>query len=276
MKQQLLDLVKMEKAELQNYMERHGDTLFPYMLTHLGTIDSELRDQLIYQAFCKLITYDLLREEQLAQAFRLIISDEYLMRGIEDGESYDVFTRSFSTLWLTGLFWIDKQKPFLEQTMRNDAFKRCATYLLKEHDTRGFVEDKGWAHSIAHGADLAAMIVDHPDIEKKLIPVVLEGITSCFWKGRVYVDDEDERLVAVLMTLVTAEYEEEVLIEWVEQVFDRLEQKTRVDGYDRSFYHARTNSLQFMKTFYFALKKSHRTPNLRNTVAFFVERWQNA
>lgn len=276
MKQQLEHLVKMEKAELQNYMEMHGNELFSYMLTHLGTIDSELRDHLIYQLFCQLITYELLSEEQMTDTVRVLMSDEFLMRGIGDLESDDVFTRSFATLWLTGLFWIDKQKLFLEPSLRIEAFRKCADYLRKERDTRGFVEDKGWAHSIAHGADLAAMIVGHPQIEKKLIPVVLEGIASCFWKDGVYVDDEDERLVAVLMVLVNSNYKEEILIEWVEQVFDRLEQRMPIDGYDTSFYQARTNSLQFMKTLYFALKKSHQTPNLRNTVAYFIGKWQNA
>ena len=275
MKQQMKMILDMDDIQCRDYMELHGEELFEYMLANLGSTDGELRDELIYRLMIKLLTEQHLKTNQLTQAFEELITDRYLFKSIGKKDSDDVFIRSFSTLWLTGLFWFDQEYPFMESERRIEAMEKSATYLLKEQDTRGFVEGKGWAHSIAHGADLAAMIAGHPLVEKRLIPIILEGVASCFWKGGVYTDDEDERLVAIFLSLVKKDYPEDVLIEWLEQVFDKLDRKVNELGYSSSFFYARTNILQFMKTLYFALKKSKRYPKLQSTSSFFIQKWQN-
>ena len=113
--------------------------------------------------------------------------------------------------------------------------EKSATYLSQEKDTRGFVKGKGWAHSIAHGADLAAVIANHPLLEKRLIPIVLEGVTSCFWKGGVYTDDEDERLVAIFLHSLKRTIQKKSLIEWLEQVFDKLDREANEKGIRNRF-----------------------------------------
>ncbi|MCM3710969.1 DUF2785 domain-containing protein [Sporosarcina luteola] len=276
MKQQMKIVLEMDDMQCQNYMKIHGEELFEAMLTNLGSPDGELRDELIYRLLVKLLNGQHLDTNQLTGALKMLITDQYLFASIGEKGSDDVFIRSFSTLWLTGLFWLDQEHPFMDSELRSKALEKCATYLLQERDTRGFVEGKGWAHSIAHGADLAAMIASHPLLEKRLIPIILEGVTSCFWKGSVYTDDEDERLAAIFMSLAKSDYPEEILIEWMEQIFDKLDRKTPEKGYSKSFYHARTNILQFMKTLYFALKKSKRYPKLQSTASFFIQKWQNA
>ncbi|MCM3637487.1 DUF2785 domain-containing protein [Sporosarcina luteola] len=235
MKQQMKMVLEMDDMQCQNYMKLHGNELFSYMLSNLGSPDSVLRDELIYRLFVKLISEQQLETIQLTHALKELITDRYLFASIDEKGSDDVFIRSFSTLWLTGLFWLDQEHPFMDSELRSKALEKSATYLLQERDTRGFVEGKGWAHSIAHGADLAAMIASHSLVEKRLIPIILEGVASCFWKGGVYVDDEDERLVAIIMSLAKSDYPEEILIEWMEQVFDKLDRKTPKKGYFQSF-----------------------------------------
>ncbi|MCM3743278.1 DUF2785 domain-containing protein [Sporosarcina luteola] len=276
MKQQMKLVLEMDELQCQNYMVLHGNELFSYMLANLGSPDSVLRDELIYRLFVKLISEQQLETNQLIHALKELITDRYVFASIGEKGSDDVFVRSFSTLWLTALLWLDQEHPFMDSELRSQTMEKSATYLLREQDIRGFVVGKGWAHSIAHGADLAAMIASHPLVEKRLIPIILEGVTSCFWKGGVYVDDEDERLVAIIISLAKSDYPEEVLIEWMEQVFDKLDRKIPEKGYSPSIYHARTNILQFMRTLYFALKKSKRYPKLQSTASFFIQKWQNA
>ncbi|MFC5603471.1 DUF2785 domain-containing protein [Sporosarcina koreensis] len=276
MKKQMKMVLEMDDIQCQNYMELHGEQLFEFMLENLGSTDGELRDELIYRLLVKLLTGQHLESNQLIHACKELITDRYLLLSIGGKDSDDVFTRSFSTLWLTGLFWLDQEQPFMNSELRSHAMEKSATYLLKEQDTRGLIDGKGWAHSIAHGADLAAIIASHPLVEKRLIPVILEGVASCFWKGGVYVDDEDERLVAIIVSLAKIDYPEDILVEWTEQVFDKLDRKIPEQGYSQSFYHARTNIMQFMKTLYFALKKSKRYHKLQSTSSFFVQKWQNA
>lgn len=275
MKQQMKMVLEMDGMQCQNYMKMHGEELFEYMLSNLGSSDGELRDELIYRLLVKLLTGQHLEKNQLTSALKELITDRYLFASIGEQESDDVFIRSFSTLWLTGLFWLDQEHPFMDPELRSKAMEKSATYLLQEQDTRGFVEGKGWAHSIAHGADLAAVIASHSLVEKRLIPVILEGVASCFWKDGVYVDDEDERLVAIILSLEKSDYPEDILIEWLEQVFDKLDRKVLENGFFQSFYQARTNILQFMKTLYFALKKTKRYPKLQSTASFFILKWQN-
>lgn len=275
MKLQIKMVLDMDEMQCQNYMKLHGEELFSNMLANLGSPDGELRDELIYRLFVKLISGQHLDKNQLIHALNELITDRYLFALIDEEGSDAVFLRSFSTLWLTGLFWLDKEHPFLDTELRSQAMEKCATYLSREQDIRGFVVGKGWAHGIAHGADLATVIASHPLVEKRLIPVILEGVTSCFWKGSVYIDDEDERLVAIILALANRNYPEDILVEWVEQIFDKLDRKTPQEGYSQSFYHARTNTLQFMKTMYFALKKSKRYPKLQSVTSFFIQKWQN-
>ncbi|MGN7387669.1 DUF2785 domain-containing protein [Sporosarcina sp. SAFN-015] len=274
MKQQLKMVLEMDDLQCRNYMEKHGEELFSNMLANLGSPDGELRDELIYRLFVKLISGQHLETNQLIHALKELITDQYLFMSIGEQDSDDVFIRSFSTLWLTGLFWLDKEHPFIDSKLRTEAMEKCATYLSLEQDIRGFVEDKGWAHGIAHGADLSAVIASHPLTERRLIPIILQGVTSCFWKGSVYTDDEDERLVAIILSLANIDYPEDILVEWVEQVFDQLDRKTPEGGYSQLFYYARTNSLQFMKTLYFAMKKSKRYPKLQSTASYFIQKWQ--
>ncbi|MCG7345403.1 DUF2785 domain-containing protein [Sporosarcina sp. ACRSL] len=274
MKQQMKMVLELDDLQCKNYMELHGEELFSMMLANLGSPDGELRDELIYRLVVKLISGQHLKTDQLLHATNEIATAQYLFAAIGERDSDSVFIRSFATLWLTVLLWLDKEHPFMSSELRSEVMEKSATYLVQEQDIRGFVDGKGWAHSIAHGADLMSMIASHPAAEKRLIPTILEGVASCFWKGGVYTDDEDERLTAIFISLARKDYPEEVLIEWVEQVFDKLDKNA--SSQSQSFYQARTNIMQFMKTLYFALKKYKHYPKLQSTASFFIQKWQNA
>lgn len=273
MRQQLMDMLAMDDEEIQLHMQHSGEAVFTYMLENVGTPDSELRDEIIYRLLVKLLSGNHVTTAQMKHATEELIGDRYLFVSIGERDTNSVFTRSFSALWLTGLLWVDKEQPYLEPELRDFAMERCANYLYKENDTRGFTEN-GWAHAIAHGADLYMMIASHPSVEKRLIPLILGSVSSCFYKGSVYKDDEDERLVAIISVLVAEGYPEDVLLEWVEQIFDRMDREVQLHGQSHSFLHARTNILQFMKTLYFALTKSQSAPKLRSGVSYFIQKWQ--
>ncbi|QTD40065.1 DUF2785 domain-containing protein [Sporosarcina sp. Te-1] len=268
--QQVIDMSPEERME---HIQENGGQLIGQMLEEIGSIDPVLRDEQIYRLIITLLTEHLIENEVMENLAIELISDRRLFWSIGEMDTDSVFTRSFSALWLAGLLAIDRETSYLEETVRHVVMERSATYLQQERDVRGFVEEKGWAHSIAHGADLAAVIAGHPLAEKRLIPVLLQGVSDSFWKGPVYTDDEDERLVAVIMALVKRGYPEEVLVEWIEQVFDRLELERTRKGYSRSLFQARTNTLQFMKTLYFALKMNHQAPGLQQVVAHVIQKW---
>lgn len=266
----------MNHFERQHYMQKQGDTLIKYMLNHIGHPEDELRDKLNYRVFIELLSENLFTNDQLKELTKTLYSNHYLFNSIGDQNSDSVFTRSFSALWLNNLLNVDRQIRFLSNDDAKNILEVCSHYLNKELDVRGFVGEKGWAHSIAHGSDLASAIVSHPLFEERLSPILLQGIKESFWKGTVYVDDEEERLVTIVENLINQDYPEEILIEWVEQVFDKLQFYLMEVGYTPQYFAARTNTLHFMKTLYFTLKFSQKMSTLNGIVSIFIGKWMKS
>ncbi|KGR74847.1 hypothetical protein CD33_13830 [Ureibacillus sinduriensis BLB-1 = JCM 15800] len=263
----------MNETERQAYMNENGEQLIETMIAHIGHPEDELRDKLIYRLFIELLAAQLFTRKQMAQIASTLKGDHYLFCSIGERETDTVFTRSFSALWLSDLINADGQLRFLSEQEATSILDAASIYLTKEKDVRGFVGEKGWAHSIAHGADLSSAIIAHPLFSVRLAPVILQGIKDGFWKGTVYVDDEEERLVTIVEKLIAKDFPEEVLIEWVEQTFDKLQFYLMEVGYTPQYFAARTNTLHFMKTLYFTLKFSQKSPQLMGIVSLFVAKW---
>ncbi|RHW38242.1 DUF2785 domain-containing protein [Lysinibacillus yapensis] len=274
MKAVFLELLNKNDKERQIYLKDHGQGLIDLMLREIGNPDEELRDKLNYRLFIELLSGQLFTNEQMAHVANTLKGENYLYHEIGDRDNDHVFTRSFSALWLSNLLNADRQLRFLSREQAIELLEQSVSYLMKEKDIRGFVGgEKGWSHAIAHGADLSASIVAHPSFESRFAPILLQGIKESFWKGSVYVDDEEERLVAIIESLLSKDFPEEILIEWIEQVFDKLQFYLMEVGYTRDYFTARTNTLHFMKTLYFTLKFSRKSPELQAIVSLFIAKW---
>ncbi len=274
MKNTLLEILNMNFNERASYMENNGDELLQNMLLHIGDPNDELRDKLNYRIFIELLSEQLLTREQMKLVALTLHSKDYLYSSIGERHTDSVFTRSFSALWLSALLHADRQLHFLSNEEATLIIEASTPYLMNEKDVRGFIgEDKGWAHAIAYGADLASAIVSHPTFEVRFAPTLLQGIKDSFWKGTVFVDDEEERLVTILEKLILLDFPEEVMVEWVEQVFDKLQFYLMEVGYTPQYFTARTNTLHFMKTLYFTLKFSNKMPQLNGVVSLFIAKW---
>jgi len=263
----------MTHSARHQFMLQEGDWLLQEMLTHIGSPDAELRDQLIYRTFIDLLSDNLLSTQQLQNLFDTTTSDDFLYRNIGEEMTDSVFTRSFSALLVANLLAKDAELLILNDDRLQIFFQKIGRYLLLEKDTRGHVQDKGWAHSIAHGADLAAMTIKHPKFDLQHAPSILHALKLVSWKGTVFVNDEEERLVNIVEALLTCDYSEEALIEFIEQVFDKFEFHLMTQGYNESFFSGRTCTLNLMKTLYFALKMNNLAPKLQNTIYGQVAKW---
>lgn len=264
----------MNEEERLLYVKQNEALLVDRMLDNIGHPDSILRDQYNYRVFIELLASNLFSHDALNKITERLLEEDKLFYHIHDGQSDAVFTRSFSALWLTGLLHADAQLQFLSEDKLQEIFASCSSYFLQEKDVRGFVDEaRGWAHTIAHGADLMEAVIRHPKFEHIFAPSILQGVKEAFWKGSVYIDDEDERLVKIIEALVSIGFNEEVLIEWVEQTFDKLEAYLYREGYTPSWFKARTNTLHFMKTLYFTVKFSNKYDKLRGVLSIFIQKW---
>lgn len=272
-KETLQSFSTMTFTERQTFMSQHSDWLLQEMLTHIGTVDAELRDQYIYRTFIDLLSDNLVNPQQLQFLFDTATSDDFLYLQIGEKTTDSVFTRSFSALLVAGILAKDAELLILNDDSLQIFFKKIGRYLLLEQDTRGFVPDKGWAHSIAHGADLASTTIKHPKFDLQYAPSILHALKLVTWKDTVYVNDEEERLINIVNALLNQNYSEEALIEFVEQVFDKFEMHLMMQGYNESFFSGRTCTLNFMKTLYFFLKMNNKAPQLQNAIYGQVAKW---
>ena len=251
----------------------NGDPLLQQMLLQIGSTDAELRDQLIYRSFITLLSGNYLNSKQLQYLFDTATSEAYLYKEIGEEHTDSVFTRSFSALLVAGILAKDTELLVLEEEGLNRFFKKIGRYLLLEKDLRGFVEGKGWAHSIAHGADLASTTIKHPKFDLQYAPFILHALKLVAWKDNVFINDEEERLITIIESLIHRGYSEEALIEWVEQVFDQFEMHLLTQGYNSLFFSGRTCTLNMMKTLYFALKMNNLAPKLQNNLYGQIAKW---
>ena len=235
-----------EKREIDNL-----DNIIIEMLQNIGSVDAELRDNLIYSTFCDLIIENKLSPNQMKEILFKCLSENFLFQGIGEKGTDSVFTRSFSSLVIALIVGKDKTERFLDKQSLEDIYEKTILYLKEEKDVRGYVEGKGWAHSVAHGADLLATVVSHPSFSVIRAEECLQTVTKCIWKDSVLQDDEDERLIFVVEALIEKSIPEDILAKWVKNFVWLMETSTCNDSLD--FFKYRTNVMNFLKSLYFRL-----------------------
>lgn len=191
------------------------------MLTNIGVIDSELRDDLIYTTFSNLILGGFLSERHLRIILMTILDDQHLFYKIGEENSDSVFTRSFSVLLIPLLLISNKKQEFLTESEVLMIKDETLRYLKNERDFRGYVPSKGWAHALAHTADALNELA-----KCKLIPTInLEFLyiikkTICT-KKTVFTNLEDERFVTTVVTILKENhFDKEVIENWLDAFVD--------------------------------------------------------
>jgi hypothetical protein len=183
------------------------ETLFGY----LGSTDPELRDDIAYVVYANWLKREMFSKAEVHAHVNELISN--LDKGIGDKESDTIFLRTFSVLLLAEIVHNDNKKPLLEKDQIEIILEKGLWYLDAEKDSRGYIPVKGWAHALAHTADLILVLGKNrntvkDDLENILLGIANKLIHSTNW---VYIHGEDDRLVnAVTMilqrNLVTIEF----------------------------------------------------------------------
>lgn len=267
---QLLNTTQEQRAEFV----KMNNVIFEEMLTHLGNESAVLRDQQNYRLFIQLLSENAIPENILHVYVKQLASYEGLLYEIDQPEGASVFQRSYSALFLAAIVNADRQLQVLTEQELEHIAEMAISLFKKEQDLRSFVsETAGWAHSIANTADLLTAIIQHPKYPVRLTAQILQAIRSNFWKGYVFTDDEEERFCTIIESILNKDIDEELLIEWFEQLFEQLQMVAYERGYDALWFKARTNLLNLSKTLYFFLKFSNRHDKLRGIMSIFIQRW---
>lgn len=265
MKRRFEELIAISKELMTR--ELANETI-SFMLENIGAPDPRLRDELIYATLARWIHNDFFNEDQLEHILTKAFDDNHLFYQIGEVCTDSVFKRSFSAHAAAAVLQKDQNDVRLDQDTVSRLLERVCQYLEMEQDTRGYVEGKGWAHSIAHGADLLAAAVRHP-----LCPVdeagwrVLNVVGQTLFKGYVYSDDEDERLIQVLIALLHRKDSREVNLGlWLQGIAHDLVRIHADEGATIYFFRSRTNVMNFFKTLYFYLPSEGYRKNLEGHI----------
>lgn len=186
------------------------------LMTNLHSTDPELRDELSYSILENLIQSDTLLSSQLAELLHFALSEELLFFRIGEHDTDSVFARSFALLIVGTILDADVTTRRLDSQSVHEAIGKVIEYASKERDYRGYVQGKGWAHSIAHAADALGSCVQHPvateSERKRIVVAIRELATVCYPLHH----REDDRLSYALLQVVEAErIDTESLVEWI-------------------------------------------------------------
>jgi hypothetical protein len=236
--------------------------LTPQLLSLLGSTDPELRDELAIP----IIAHWVHREQYSPTELRSIIArlTHNLTVGLGDVGTDAVFLRSFSALALAELVNYSNKHPFLDEAEVRQLLYQSLTYLGAEEDLRGYVTGSGWAHAIAHTADLLMVLARNinlgaPDIER-LMSGIAARITNS--GGAVFVHDEDERLVnSVIAALQRNLLPLPFVDTWLDQFAHPAgrtpwEQAFQTEPDSRAYY----NTKAFLRSLYLRLMKMEAPP----------------
>lgn len=146
-----------------------------------------------------------------------------LDNGLGDHDTATVFRRSFSALVLGDVIARDTESERLHPDVLLRWGDRGIRWLIKERDLRGRVPGCGWAHTIAHGADLLLALALSRHFGEGELMVLLDAIADRLLEPTRYrlVDGEQERLAYATMGILHRNVLEMAVIgPWLERLTD--------------------------------------------------------
>lgn len=244
LKEKLIE-VENNKYFLEN--DEHYFSLALEMMENIGSLDPKLRDELIYGTLFQWILKNRFTCEQLKDLLNISLDMSHLSYRLYEKEEDAVYKRTFSVLIVALIINKHRKETFLSEKALYEVKEKLIEYMSNEHDVRGYVEVKGWAHSAAHTADALDELVQCICFNKNDLIDILNSIKAKVYIGYyVYVDEESERMV----TAVENSFNRKILsnsdiIEWLQgfklenpngSYIDNFHLKVNIKGFLRSLY----------------------------------------
>jgi hypothetical protein len=221
------------------------------MLVYIGTIDPELRDDLILTTISQWAKAEHYTPDQYRAILATTLDHQHLFLGLGERDSDTVFTRAFSVLVGGIAIYHHRQQAFLTSTEVQAAFERVLDYFVREVDLRGYVEGKGWAHAVAHTADVLDEFALCVEIDANGLRRILAAIQpKAATADTIYTAEEDERLAYAALSLFSREVvARNEVAAWIKS-FAPIE---RVGNWRQRHI----NTKHFLRSLYFQAKYRH-------------------
>ena len=178
------------------------ENLTEVLFSYLGSTDPELRDDIAYVVYANWLKQALYSADTLKSHIDKLLSN--LDKGIGETVSDTVFLRAFSILLLAEIVHNDNKIQFLDQQQIQLILAKGLWYLEAEQDPRGHIPVKGWAHALAHTADLFLVLALNPNTNEADHGNMLAAISDkmVHATNHVYIHGEDDRLAGAVIELM--------------------------------------------------------------------------
>ena len=264
----------MEKQELKELLKsiRENDYKVPQgvnpyelsllMMDYIGDIDSELRDKLIYSILYIWVDRRILDSSEVYELLKVALDEDHILRGL--GYVNDsVFNRAFSVLVVAISIMRHREEKFLSKSEVEKAFEIVLESYNNDKDVRGYVEDKGWAHGAAHGADAIDEFARCEEIGYEGLKKILDAI---YKKVNInhygYIHFEDERMITPVKSILEREIVPiDEIIEWINS-FKNIK---KIGAYPEDLV-VEFNVNVFLKSLYFRLIDKPEYEKIRNAI----------
>ena len=247
------------------------ETLFGY----LGSTDPELRDEIAYIVYANWLKREMFTKEEVRAHIDELLAN--LDKGIGETETDSVFLRTFSVLLLAEIVHNDNKKPLLEKDQIQSILAKGLWYLDAEKDPRGHIPVTGWAHALAHTADLMLVLGKNRQTEKDDLEKILQGIAnklvhSTNW---VYIHGEDDRLAnTVMMALQRNLVSTDFLGTWLKS-FTEPEKSWNGAYMDEGQAKAFHNSRNFLRSLSETIRTTEEMPQKETTAKLVYDALDN-
>ena len=212
--------------------------------------------------------------------------------GLGESGTDTVFVRAFSALVLAMVVIVDQRceagqfegrTAFVGRERMLDWYERALACFAGERDRRGYVPtDKGWAHSVAHLADVLSDFARSPHLGAEHLERLLDAVAAKMIEPAdlVYLFDEDQRVTQMVFAVLRRnEVSMPFLRRWLNKLGHTQDGGHWADAFglerfDRESNHARVNARAFLRSLYFQLvigSRSYRANVLPDAFARPVE-----
>jgi len=232
------------------------------LLSNFASTDGELRDELSYMIFANgIIAKQKLTSEQSEKLLSTALDNGHLFYRIGEFDTDSVFMRSFSNLVIAALLYSDAQKPTFSGEIIQRTKKVLLEYARSEKDWRGYVEEKGWAHAMAHLADALDECAQNRTLSVQDRKEILTLISELAKLSEPLYHEEDVRLAMVAYHIILGKQVDEGFLKmWVDTCF--VQRDADVVSWTQG-----TNAKNFLRSLYFLLRWDSVVPMLAERIS---------
>ncbi len=226
------------------------------LFSYLASSDPELRLEIANAILEQWISVrNLYSDAQLDTMIDELLDN--LRNGIGESGTDSIFLRSISLWILAYIVRHDSQVSFMSVSRFNALFIYIEQYARDEQDLRGWVDDKGWAHSTAHIASLLVAISEHPhanqSIDERILSLV--SLLATRQTDYIYHHGEDDRMADSVMTVLSKNNVSIAFLRnWLKQLESVMALASEGMSFDIRIYNAYMNARNFVRAVYFPIE----------------------